>query len=166
MNLLDIILVILFVPGIIRGLRKGILEQGISLVGIVLGVWLAFRFHDKLAARLQPLMSSASETVIQVVSFAGILVAVILVVLIIASLLTRLAEMATLGWLNRVLGMVFAIATTALVLGILIILFDTVNTKFELVTSPILSESLLYGPLKDLGYFAFPFLKQIFTLGA
>lgn len=165
MNPLDIVLLILFIPGIIRGLRKGILEQAISLVGIVLGVWLAFRYHDKVGAWLQTLMT-ASESIIQVVSFAGILVAVILVVLIISRLLTRLAEMATLGWLNRVLGMVFALATTALVLGILIILFDTVNTKLELVTSPILTESLLYGVLRDLGYFVFPFLKQIFTLGA
>ena len=66
-----------------------------------------------------------------------------------------------LGWLNKVLGLAFALCTTALVIAIVIILFDTVNVKFELVKSSILQDSVLYGHLRDFGYFVFPYLKQL-----
>ena len=46
-------------------------------------------------------------------------------------------------------------------LGVVIVLFDTVNLKFDLVHSPILDDSLLYGKIKDLAYIAFPYLKQL-----
>ena len=38
MATLDIILLICFIPGIIRGISKGFLEQALSLAGIVLSV--------------------------------------------------------------------------------------------------------------------------------
>ena len=44
MNTLDIVILLLFIPGIIRGLSKGFLEQAISLAGVVLSVYLAYRF--------------------------------------------------------------------------------------------------------------------------
>ena len=41
MNTLDIVILLLFIPGIIRGITKGFLEQAISLAGIVLSVYRA-----------------------------------------------------------------------------------------------------------------------------
>ena len=60
----------------------------------------------------------------------------------------------------------FSIAVSALVIGLLIILFDTVNTKFGLVKGPVLQESLLYGALKDFGYFVFPYLKSLLAIAS
>ena len=58
-------------------------------------------------------------------------------------------------------GVAAAVLVTALVVGIVIILFDTVNLKFGLVKAETLSESVLYGTLKDFGYLVFPYLKQL-----
>ena len=44
MNTLDIVILLLFIPGIVRGISKGFIEQVISLVGIVLSAYLAFKF--------------------------------------------------------------------------------------------------------------------------
>ena len=46
MNPLDIILLICFLPAVIRGLSKGFLEQAICLVGLFVSVWAAFRFSE------------------------------------------------------------------------------------------------------------------------
>ena len=165
MNLLDIILLILFIPGIIQGLRKGFVEQGVTLVGIVLSVWMAFKFQAPVAARIAERWET-SQTLINVGAFAAILVVVLVVVLLLAKLLTKVLENISLGWLNRVLGLCFSIATTAVVLAVLIILFDTINVKFELVKSPVLTDSLLYGPLKDFGYKVFPYLRQLISPAA
>jgi membrane protein required for colicin V production len=162
MNTLDIILLILFIPGIVRGMSKGFIEQAISLVGIVLSVYLAFKFSGVACNWLKNYIT-VSETLLNVLGFAALLVGVLLVVMFIAKLITAAVEKASLGWLNKVLGLVFSIAVSALVIGLLIILFDSVNVKFGLVKSPVLQESLLYGALKDFGYFVFPYLKGLIS---
>ena len=161
MNTLDIVILILFIPGIIRGITKGFMEQAISLAGIVLSVYVAYHFSSYACNFIQQYIP-VSETVLHILGFAATLIAVLLL----AKLFTKAVEMASLGWLNKALGFVFSILTTALVLGLLAIVFDTLNVKFELAKSPIFQDSVLYGHLKDFGYFVFPYMKQLLHLGA
>ena len=161
MATLDIILLCCFIPGIIRGISKGFLEQALALAGVVLSVWAAFRFSTVVCAWLKPYLDF-SETTLNVISFALILVAMSLLVLLVAKLLTKVAELAMLGWLDKTLGLVFALAVNALVIGVFIILFDTVNTKFGLVKPEVLDGSIVYTSLRDLSYLVFPYLKSFF----
>ena len=161
MATLDIILLVCFIPGIIRGISKGFLEQAFALAGIVLSVWTAFHFSGLVATWLQPYVDF-SETTLNVIAFALILVAVSLLVLLIAKLLTKVIELTMLGWLDKLLGLVFAIAVNALVIGVFIFLFDTLNTKFELVKPEVLNGSIVYTTLRDLCYLVFPYLKSFF----
>ena len=161
MATLDIILLICFLPGIIRGISKGFLEQALSLAGIVVSVWAAFKFSALVCTWLKPYLS-LSETTLSVVAFALILVAVCLVVLIVAKLLTKVLEMSMLGWLDKILGLVFALVVNALLLGVFIILFDTLNLKFGFVKPETLDGSIVYCTLRDLCYLIFPYLKAFF----
>ena len=52
MNVLDIILAILLVVGAVNGFRKGIISQLCGLAGVLLGVWLGFKFGDRLGVWL------------------------------------------------------------------------------------------------------------------
>lgn len=160
MATLDIILLVCFIPGIIRGLSKGFLEQALALVGIVLSVWAAFHFSSLVCTWLKPYLE-VSETVLNVIAFALILVAISLAVLLVARLLTKVVELAMLGWLNKILGLAFAVAVNALVIGIFIILFDTLNVKFGFVKPEVLDQSVVYTTLRDLCYLVFPYLKQL-----
>ena len=161
MATLDIILLCCFSPGIIRGISKGFLEQALALVGIVLSVWAAFRFSSLVCTWLKPYVE-VSETTLNVISFALILVAVSLLVFLVAKLLTKVAELAMLGWLDKTLGLVLALAVNALVIGVFIVLFDTINTKFSLVKPEVLDGSIVYTTLRDLSYLVFPYLKSFF----
>ena len=164
MNLLDIILLILLIPGTIRGITKGFLEQAATLVGIVLAVYLAYHFSEPVCVWLGQYIT-VSDTILHVIGFSVMLMGVLIFVMFFAKLLTKVADSASLGWFNRVMGFVFSIALSSVILSLLIILFDTVNTKFELVKTPILTDSVLYGLLKDLGYWIFPYMKELLTLG-
>lgn len=161
MATLDIILLCCFIPGIIRGLSKGFLEQALALVGIVLSVWAAFRFSSLVCTWLKPYVN-ISETTLNVISFALILIVISLAVVLVAKLLTKVAELAMLGWLDKTLGLVFALAVNALVIGVVIILFDTVNAKFAFVKPEVLDSSVVYTSLRDLNYLVFPYLKSFF----
>jgi len=159
MATLNIILLCCFIPGIIRGLSKGFLEQAVALAGIVLSVWAAFRFSTLVCAWLKPHLEF-SETTLNVISFAIILVVMSILVILVAKLLTKVVEMAMLGWLNKILGLVFALAVNALVIGVVIVVFDTINTKFNLVNPEFLDGSVVYTSLRDLSYLVFPYLKS------
>ena len=161
MATLDIILLCCFIPGIIRGISKGFLEQALALGGIVLSVWAAFHFSTLVCSWLKPYVD-VSETTLNVISFALILVVVSLLVFLVAKLLTKVAEIAMLGWLNKTLGLVFALAVNALVIGVFIVLFDTINTKFGFVKPEVLDGSIVYTSLRDLSYIVFPYLKSFF----
>ncbi len=161
MATLDIILLCCFIPGIIRGLSKGFLEQALALAGVVLSVWAAFHFSNLVCSWLKPYLD-VSETTLNVISFAVILVGISIGVILLAKLLTKVVELAMLGWLNKMLGFVFALAVNALVIGVFIILFDTVNTKFGLVKPEVLDASIVYTNLRDLSYLVFPYLKSFF----
>ena len=143
MATLDIILLCCFIPGIIRGLSKGFLEQALALAGIVLSVWAAFRFSSLVCTWLKPYVN-ISETTLNVISFALILIVISLAVVLVAKLLTKVAELAMLGWLDKTLGLVFALAVNAL------------------VKPEVLDASIVYTSLRDLSYLVFPYLKSFF----
>ena len=161
MTTLDIILLACFVPGIIRGLSKGFLEQALALAGVVLSVWAAFHFSVLVCGWLKPFFD-ISERALNVIAFVIILIAISLGFLLLAKLLTKVAEMAMLGWLNKLLGFIFALAVNALIIGVFVIMFDTVNVKFGFVKPEILDQSVVYTGLRDLSYFVFPYLKELF----
>ena len=157
---MDIIILICFIPAIIRGLQKGFIEQAVALVSLVLGAWLAFRFSSVVSGWLHPYLE-VSETVLNVISFAVIVIAVVLILFLLGRLLTGIVNLVLLGWLDRLLGLVFAILKAALIIGLAVVLFDTLNLKFEFVKAEVLDASVLYNPIKDLAYAIFPYLKEL-----
>lgn len=159
MATLDIILLCCFIPGIIRGLSKGFLEQALALAGMVVSVWAAFHFSNLVCSWLKPYLD-VSETLLNVISFAIILVGISVGVFLLAKLLTKVVELAMLGWLNKILGLVFALTVNALIIGIFIILFDTLNTKFGFVRDEVLDKAIVYTGLRDFCYLVFPYLKS------
>ncbi len=159
MATLDIILLCCFIPGIIRGLSKGFLEQALALAGMVVSVWAAFHFSNLVCSWLKPYLD-VSETLLNVISFAIILVGISVGVFLLAKLLTKVVELAMLGWLNKILGLVFALTVNALIIGLFIILFDTLNTKFGFVRDEVLDKAIVYTGLRDFCYLVFPYLKS------
>ena len=68
-----------------------------------------------------------------------------------------------LGWLNKLLGVVFSMLKCMLILGFLIIVFNTINAQFDLVSRADLDKSLLYGPIEKIANSVFPYLKELIT---
>ena len=96
-----------------------------------------------------------------VISFAIILILTVLVLQIIGVVLTNLTKLVLLDGLNRILGVVFAVAQCALILGLIITMFNTLNLNYEFVDNKILDDSVCYQALKDLAYAVFPYLKRL-----
>ena len=161
MNVLDIILLICFIPAIITGLRKGFIAQVISIVSIILGIWMSFRFSALVSGWLGKWIE-APENILQIISFAVILILVILALAALGRLLEATIKIILLGWLNKLLGVVFAILKYAIILGLLLMLFDDINRTMNLVKPDVFAQSVLYRPFLDMADSIFPYLKGLF----
>lgn len=160
MSVIDVVILIIFIPFIIRGIKLGFVVQAAAVVALIAGVWLAFRFSSMLGGWLAPLIN-ASPKALQTIAFVIILILAILVFHLIGKGLEKVVHLALLGWLDKLLGGIFAAVKVVLVLGILIMLFNTLNTKYGWVDAATLGESFLYEPLKDAAYTIFPYFKEL-----
>ncbi len=165
MNILDIILLICFVPALIQGFRKGFISQVIAIISIIAGVWMSARFASLVSAWIGQYIQG-SEQVLKVVAFALIFIAVIAVLALVGKLIEGTIKLVMLGWLNRLLGVVFSLLKAGLIVGLVIMAFCSLNDTFKFVSEETLNASVLYPPLKSMAYSVFPYLKELLCWNA
>ena len=160
MSIVDIILLICFVPALISGIRKGFISQVISIVSLIGGVWLSYEFSEPVGAWLSQYIET-TENVLKLISFIIIMIAVFAGLALVGKLLEGIINFVMLGWVNKLLGVVFALLKTGLIVGLVIMLFCSLNNNLHLVSDEILAESVLFTPLKNAAYTVFPYLKSL-----
>ena len=165
MPIMDIILLLCFIPAIISGISKGFVKQVVDLVAILVAAWAAFRFSSPLAEWLGQRIT-LDLTVLKVISFVLIAVVVAVVLNLISAVLTKALGALSLGFLNRLLGIVFAVLKVALILGLLIMLFESLNSTLHLVKPETFEDAVVYNTLRDVANKIFPILKTFVTSGA
>ncbi|MBP5173181.1 MAG: CvpA family protein [Bacteroidales bacterium] len=163
MAVLDIVLLVIFIPAIIRGISKGFIEQLAALLSIFLSAYVAYLFADKVGAWLSQWITVNSPTVLYIVSFVVVIILCVLVMNLVAKLLSKVIDAIALGWLNRILGFVIAIFNTALVLGILFVLFGDLNEKYLHLSTQFMQDSVIYAWIQKLTDIVFPYLEGLFT---
>lgn len=160
MGILDIILLICFVPGIVQGITKGFIQQIISLVSIIVGAWLSSRFSARASEWMIQYLQIDSR-ILHIICFIVILVLTILLLNWAGILLTRVVKIALLGWVNVLLGILFSIIKTAVLLGLAIMFFDSINNSFHLIDSAKLADASVYCGLRSFATEVFPYLKSL-----
>ncbi|MBC2844084.1 CvpA family protein [Winogradskyella flava] len=155
MSIIDIILAALLLFGFIRGLFKGLFVEIASLVALVLGVYGAIHFSGFAAGLLESKVDWNEKT-INIVAFAITFVIIVLAISLAGKALTKLADFAALGILNKLLGGLFGALKIGLILSILLIVFNKLNNTLPFMEKEDLEDSILYEPVKSLAPMIFP----------
>ena len=159
---LDIILLAMIIVYAFWGLFKGFVNQIASILAIIAGVWCAFKFTTFLAAYLKEWFSLAwDESTINILAFASILVFVIIIGNIIGKGIENLFSFASLGWVNRILGFVFAGFKATLILSLLSTVFNKMNDAADLVPKEYFDKSIVYSWLETFADKVFPYLDKL-----
>ena len=108
MTILDIILLICFVPAIVTGITRGFVSQAVQIVAIILGAWAAFHFSSVICDWLSQYLTM-DETVLKIVAFVLVVIVIVLILNLLGNLLSRLLRALSLGWFNGILGVAFGI---------------------------------------------------------
>lgn len=161
MATLDIIFLIFIAFGIVLGFIKGALKQLAGLLGLVIGLLAAKVLYASVAEQVFSRVTD-NLTVAQVLSFVAIWVAVPLLFLWVATLLSKMMEAVSLGWVNRLLGAALGGLVHVLVLSLLVCVIEFVDTDSMLLSRDAKRQSVLYDKLEPLAGLFFP-AAQDFT---
>lgn len=155
MNTFDIIIAALLLFGFVRGIMKGLFVEVASLVALVTGVYGAIHFSYFLGEWLKNSVSW-DEKYVTLVAFAGTFVVIIVAIALLGKILTKIADFASLGILNKILGGVFGALKIGLILSVIFIFFGKINDTIPFVKKENLEESILYKPVKKVAPMIFP----------
>ncbi|NQY05755.1 MAG: CvpA family protein [Flavobacteriaceae bacterium] len=159
MNTFDIILAAILLLGLIKGYSKGLFVEVASLVALIAGVYGAIHFSyfagDFLTERV-----SWDEKYINIAAFAITFVIIVVVISLSGKALTKLADFAALGIMNKILGALFGVLKFGLIMSVILMIFSKANNTIPFVGKETLDESILYKPVKSFALTIFPDIIQ------
>jgi membrane protein required for colicin V production len=155
MNIFDIIIAALLIFGFVRGVMKGLFVEVASLVALIAGVYGAIHFSYFIGDILNEYVSW-SEEYVSLTAFAGTFIVIIIVIAFLGKILTKLADFASLGVINKILGGVFGALKIGLILSVVFIFFGKINDTIPFMKKKTLEESILYEPVKKVAPTIFP----------
>lgn len=161
MVILDIVIGGLLVWGLYRGFKNGLFVELASLVALIAGIFGAIHFSyfvgDQLAARLD-----WNPRHIGIASFVITLLAIVSLVNLGGRFLTKIANFALLGFLNKLAGGIFGALKAAVILGALLVFVGRFSSPLGVDPEDTASGSILYAPVRDLGGFVFSYVLKEF----
>jgi membrane protein required for colicin V production len=156
MNWIDIILIIPLLWAARVGYRDGVIAQLGGIAGVLLGVWLAFRFSTQVGVWLNLPEGIRSEA-----AFLIIIIAVVIIVGLFGKLLGRLFDSVGLAIVNKFGGVLLALVKMSLMLSVLIMGFELVNNSTKWVERKTIESAILYEPIQKVSSAVFPYLIKL-----
>jgi membrane protein required for colicin V production len=160
MNTIDIVIAVILIFGTIHGFIRGLFVEVTTLVGLVLGVYGAMHFSHFLGDFLKDSVTW-DESMIQVVSFAGTFLIILIVLVLLGKTMTKIADTIALGFFNKIVGAIFALLKYALILSIILTVYDKINSSFRFMDKTKVKKSVLYEPVKNFAPAIFPNLIRV-----
>lgn len=142
MNYLDIIIAIIVLLFALKGLRKGLIIEVITLLAFAVGIYGAMHFSDFTASHLEEVME-VNPKYLNTVAFVMTFILVVVVVNLVGRAVSELVKKLNLGFLDRLGGFVFGAALGVLLCSVFVMVFNNLQL-LGLVKEEVKKESKLY----------------------
>lgn len=164
MATLDIIIIAIVLAAAIWGLFKGFISQAVSILALILGIWCASRFTGFLTSKVDGWFNlDIAQDSLHIILFAVIFIVVAILAHFIGKGIESIIKLSLLGWVNRLLGLLFGALKAIVILGIAIYAINYLNNTFNLIPKEVFSNSRGYGFLLHFTKEFFPFLHNLFS---
>jgi len=159
MNWIDFVIVVLLVFGLARGFTDGFVKELASLLALILGIWGAIKFSAFTAERLYDYFDMTGRYV-GIISFLITFIIIVIIIHFIGILVDNLVKTLSLGFLNRLLGMVFGVFKTALILSVIFVVFNAIDARHKFLPGETIEQSKFYSPIADIAPMLFPLIGE------
>ena len=100
---LDVIILAVIVIAAIYGLVKGLIRGLFGIIALIAGIWIASRTFRQFATYLP----FNNPTLSNILSFIVIFLVVAIVITVIGFIVRKIIRFASLGWIDRIFGLIF-----------------------------------------------------------
>jgi membrane protein required for colicin V production len=159
MNWIDFVIIILLVFGLARGFIDGFIKELASLLALILGIWGAIRFSSYTAEKLYDYFDMTGQYV-GIIAFLITFVIIVILVHFVGTIIDRFVEKISLGTLNSLLGLLFGLFKTALILSVIFTVLNALNAKHRFLPAKQIEASRLYNPIADIAPALFPVIGE------
>lgn len=156
MTVFDIVCGLLLAVGAWKGWRDGIIVQLSGILGLLVGVYLAYRYSIP-ASRWLGSEGMTGQAAGFLIVFGLVLVALALL----GRLMRGLFKFAGLGLFDQLGGAALGIVKVALLVSVLLGAYESINLTRHWTDGGKTERSWLYRPVKEAGELAFPYLKSL-----
>lgn len=155
MNFIDILICIPLVWGIYKGFTKGLVIEVAGLAAFFLGIWAATSFSESIKG-----IFSFAGKYDGVVAFCLLFLGAVILIFLVAKLINKMVEGASMSSVNKVTGAAFGGLKFALIISVLFFVMDAVERSYPMLSSKTKQESLLYNPLSKIAPAIIPGLDK------
>jgi membrane protein required for colicin V production len=159
MNWIDFIIIILLVFGLARGFMNGFIKELASLLALVLGIWGAIKFSTFTSERLYDYFDMTGQYV-GIIAFLITFIIIVIIIHFIGLVVDKFVEKISLGVLNSLLGLVFGVFKTALILSVIFTILNAFDAKHHFLPGKQIEDSRLYNPIADIAPAIFPIIGE------
>lgn len=144
--LLDLIFAVLIVFAVLRGYQRGLIVGLFSLVAVIIGLAAAMKLSAVVAGYIGKAVKVSDEW-LPIISFAIVFLIVILLIRLGATAIERTIEVAMLGWVNKIGGIVLFAAIYTVVFSVLLFYAEQV----KLIQPETINKSVTYSFVQPWG---------------
>ena len=144
--IIDIIVVIILIWGIIKGIRQGLIVAFFSVIAFIVGLAAAMKLSVVVAGYIGKNVN-VSEKWLPIISFAVVFLIVVLLVRLGAKFIQKSVELALLGWVNRLGGILLYCGLYILIFSIVLFYAEQLN----LVKPETIKQSVTYEYIQPWG---------------
>jgi membrane protein required for colicin V production len=119
MNPFDIVIIVIVGYSLVRGLFRGLVKEVSSIIGVFGGFYAAYTYYGLFSRLLSKLIHDIAY--LNILSFMIIFCIVLIVVSVLGVIIKYLLNIAFLGWVDRIGGVVFGITKGVLVVSVIFI---------------------------------------------
>jgi membrane protein required for colicin V production len=143
---IDVAFLILMIFACIKGIRKGLIVAVFSIIGFIAGLAAALKLSSIVASRLADHLNPSIKW-LPALSFLLVFIVVALIINLVGRLIQKSFEIAMLGWVNRLGGMIIFIALYAFIFSI----FLFYAMQLQIIKPATVASSYFYPYIQPLG---------------
>ncbi|WP_027720939.1 CvpA family protein [Maridesulfovibrio zosterae] len=141
LNSLDIILIVIAAALVFRGLLRGIVREAISVFSLILGFYLAAKYHQDLAPYFANFFDGPGT--VKAFSYLSIIIATLLVAYLVGTTIKKILTVTMLSWADQVLGGILGLAEAVMIGGIIIVVLNSFTPNSEFLTKSKLAPKVM-----------------------
>ena len=151
MNSLDFFILTFILIFLIRGLFRGFVRELTTVIGLILGYLVAISYIHILTSILLEYFPTLPNSLVDILCFSALFILTNIILRLIANIITQTLKFAMLGWLNRLLGGLFGLLKSLLIMGIAVFLLNLIPFSSSFVEKAGTDNSILFPILKTIG---------------